>query len=185
MAYGNHPNYSDNIHAYRQIATKSVEGYREYLTEKAMKALKRKPEEVLNICSIGCGTGDVEFEILSKVKEVYPQVAINFVGIDVDAILCSEAKEKLSKLPYDTTVMNQDFMQIDASTLPKFDLILMAHVHYYFTDQKSLFAKVADMIKPMTGSIEIVMTDESMPMWWVCGMFITGNPRPADITDIH
>ena len=55
VAYGNHPNYSDNIHAYREIATKSVEGYREYLTEKVIKALNREPEEVLNICSIGCG----------------------------------------------------------------------------------------------------------------------------------
>ena len=184
VAFGNRPNYSDNIHAYQEITSKSVEGYRQYLTEMVMKALNRKPEGVLNICSIGCGTGEVDFVILSKVKDVCPRATINFVGIDVDAILCSEAKEKLSKLPYETTIMNQDFMQIDATTLPKFDLILMAHVHYYFTDKKSLFAKVADMIEPMTGSIEIVLTDESMPMWWLSGMFLTGNPRRADIKDI-
>ena len=125
VAYGNHPNYSDTLDAFCEIAIKSSEGYCEYLTEKVIKALNRKPEEVLNICSIGCGTGDVDFDILSKVKEVCPRAAINFVGIEVDAILCSKAKKKLSKLSYETTVMNQDFMQIDATTLPKFDLILM------------------------------------------------------------
>ena len=160
--------YTASHRVYREITRSTVEGYCIYLSDKICRALENgAPDEELNVCSVGCGDGEADFKILSKVSERFPQRRVNFVGIDINKASCIEAEKKLSSLPYNinTTIVNEGILEADQRKLPKFDLVQMVHVHYYFVDNfERLFSKALDLVKPKSGRIEVIVT-KSTPLW--------------------
>ena len=158
--------YTASHRVYREITRSTVDGYCTYLSDKICRALENvAPDEELNVCSVGCGDGEVDFKILSQVSERFPQRRVNFVGIDINKSSCIEAEKKLSSLPYSTTIINEGILEVDQRTLPKFDVVQMVHVHYYIIDHlECLFSKALDLVKPKCGSIEVIVT-KSTPLW--------------------
>ena len=170
--------YTASHRVYREITRSTVDGYCIYLSNKICRALENgAPDEELNVCSVGCGDGHVDFKILSKVSERFPHRKVNFVGIDKNEKSCIEAEKKLSSLPHNinTTIINEGFLEVDQCTLPKFDLVQMVHVHYYFVDDlERLFSKALDLVKPRSGRIEVIVT-KSTPLWRLIEPFNNSN----------
>ena len=150
---------------YREITSSTVDGFCSYLSDKICKALDdQEPGEELNICSVGCGDGETDFKILFKVSERFPHRKVHLVGIDINESSCHEAEKNLSKLPYKTTIINEGFLEVDPSGLPKFDLVFITHAHYYFPNLKALFTKAIAICREENGEIELI-TNQRTPLW--------------------
>ena len=163
--------YSAGHCVYREIISGTVDGFTSYLSDKICKTLDdQEPGEELNICSVGCGDGEVDFKILSKVTERFPHRKVHLVGIDINEKSCHEAEKNLSNLPYKTTIINEGFLEVDSSELPKFDLVFITHAHYHFPNLKNLFSKAVAISREGNGKIEVI-SDRRAPMWCLTEIF--------------
>ena len=82
-----------------------------------------------------------------------------YFGIDLNSTSCLQAEENLAALhaPYTINIINEGILEVDPDSLPKFDIIIMAHVHYYFSkDLRSLFAKAMKLCQPHSERIEVI-----------------------------
>ena len=157
--------YSAGHRVYCEITSSTVDGYCSYISDKICKALDdQEPNEELNICSVGCGDGTSDFKVLSKVSERFPQQKVHLVGIDINEKSCHEAEKILSKLPYKTTIINDGFLEVAPSGLPKFDLVFITHAHYFFQNLKDLFSKAIVICKEGIGRVEVI-TGLHIPIW--------------------
>ena len=157
--------YSAGHCVYREIISNHVDGYCSYISDKICKTLDdQEPGEELNICSVGCGDGTSDFKALSKVSERFPHRKVHLVGIDINENSCHEAEKNLSKLPYKTTIINEGFLEVDPSGLPKFDLVFITHSHYFFPNLKDLFSKAIGICKEGIGRVEVI-AGQRIPIW--------------------
>ena len=157
------PDYNRLHKAFRVIAKEQNDLTVRYISNRVSAALKSylKDQPVgdpFRVCSVGCGDGQRDCDILREaLKTISDAVAFQFVGIDIDETTCRNAELAFKELPsIDTTILNKDILQVDPNTLPKFDLVYMNHVHYYFEDFKSLVRIVKELAKGETGSVLIV-----------------------------
>ena len=157
------PDYNRLHKAFRVIAKEQSDLTVRYISNRVSSALKSylKDQPVgdpFRVCSVGCGDGERDCDILREaLKTISDAVALQFVGIDIDETTCRNAELAFKELPsIDTTILNKDILQVDPNTLPKFDLVYMNHVHYYFEDFKSLVRIVKELAKGETGSVLIV-----------------------------
>ena len=156
---------------YREIISSHVDGYCSYISDKICKALDdQEPDEELNICSVGCGDGTSDFKALSKVSQRFPHRKVHLVGIDINESSCHEAEKNLSKLPYKTTIINEGFLEVDQSGLPKFDLVFITRAHYYFPNLKDLFSKAIGICKEGNGIVEVISV-LPVPIWSLPELF--------------
>ena len=130
--------------AKEQIAEKNC--YVSYILKRALESHIAKysgEAKPFNICSIGCGIGDGDRIILQNVS-----VPVNYVGIEINEKSSHMAKATLKDLPLtQVTIINEDFMQVDLTSLPQFDLVLMIHTHYYIKDVKTMFERMQKVAK--------------------------------------
>jgi 2-polyprenyl-3-methyl-5-hydroxy-6-metoxy-1,4-benzoquinol methylase len=163
--------YPDLHRAYREISGSTFEKYCAYLSEKVSEALHdQASDEVLNICSIGCGDGQADYKVLSKALGAFPKSRVNYFGIDISVASCQQAKKILTPLPCTVTIINKGILEIAAKSLPKFDIVIMAHVHYpFYKDLKPLFCKAMEICKA-NGRLEVIAGVET-PIWRLCEAF--------------
>lgn len=100
--------------------------------EKINMVLTRKDQDhVFRICSIGCGDGLVDEDLLSTVARENPHLQIQYIGIDVSKSYCKIAQENLKPAKnVDVKIYNQDFMDF---TDEPFDVVIALHSFYYLT----------------------------------------------------
>ena len=134
-----------------------------------MSRLEKGSREPLRICSVGCADGAMDKVPLTEVSGKYPDVLIEYVGIEINPESCSRAKKNLSGLPYNVTIVNKDFMDIDVESIQKFDLVLLSHVIYYFKELKPLFDKLSTICKE-DGEIEVIV-GRGIPQWAMATLF--------------
>ena len=167
-------NYCDGHRAYRQITANSVDCYCKYLIKTICDSLEgHDTSKELYICSIGCGDGEADYKVLSEVQRAYPLAKVCYFGIDLNNTSCLQAEENLAALhaPYTINVVNEGILEVDPDSLPKFDIIIMAHVHYYFSKNlRSFFAKAMKLCQPHSGRIEVIATQYT-PMWQLRAIF--------------
>ena len=108
------------------------------------------------IFSIGCGDGTFDIKILQKLTERYPDVHIHYVGTDIDATSCHQAKKLLGSLKNVTVEIRvDDFQDMDStqvSEIPPFDLVLAIHILYYMRDIEKALSD-AFMLQKQDGKI--------------------------------
>ena len=134
------------------ITGNTVDCYCKYLIETICDSLKgHDTSKELYICSIGCGDGEADYKVLSEVQDAYPLAKVCYFSIDLNSTSCLQAEENLSALhaPNTTKIVNEGIFEVDPDSLLKFGIIIMAHVHYYFSeDLRSFFAKVMKLHVP-------------------------------------
>ena len=100
--FGDQNLYDESLLVFRQIT--SCDNYCSYLASKICKRLKDQSSGLadgeMNICSIGCGDGEADYKVLSKVSEVLPNAVINYFGMDIISTYCAQTETKLANHPY-------------------------------------------------------------------------------------
>ena len=172
-SYGdmNDPEYSDMFVDYLECEKEAAVSIREYVSTKICQ-LQEVRDRPLRICSIGCGHGLSDKKYLTEVAEKLPQADIQYVGVDINAASCSLARKNLSNLPYETTIINANILDMDTKSPPiseRFDLVLLAHSTYYFDKLEPLFERVTSITRP-GGEIQIII-DAGSPEWRLAPLF--------------
>ena len=141
--------YTRKHAAYREIAKDETDSIVRFISKKLNKAIKSRLAQhsgeavPFHVCSIGCGDGERDRDIIKKCDLSVP---ISYVGIEINAKSCSRAKANLGVLPsVEVTLLNKDFMQTDLDCQPKFDFVYMSHSHYYIEDVQAMFLKLLQL----------------------------------------
>ena len=103
------------------------------------------------ILSIGCGDGIIDAIVLQAMISKYPDVKIQYTGIDIDEDTCQRAMKELSPLKTDggkveISVLNMDMNSLNAE-IPLCDLILAMHSLYYATDIRKVLTDICALLK--------------------------------------
>ena len=176
-SYGdmNDPDYTEEFIDYLECAREVDESVRKYLSTRICQlheGITGDRDRPLRICSVGCGHGVSDKKYLTEVAEMLPQVVIQYVGVDTNVASCSLARKNLTNLPYETTIINANILDIDAKCPPiseQFDLVLLAHTTYYFDKLEPLFEKLTSITRP-GGEIQIIVNAGS-PEWRLAPLF--------------
>ena len=177
-SYGdmNDPDYTEEFIDYMECEREVAESVRKYLSTRIcqlQEAISGVHDRPLRICSVGCGHGVTDKKYLTEVAEKFPQVVIQYVGVDTNAAMCSLARKNLSNLPYETTIINANILDIDTKSPPiseqRFDLVLLAHSTYYFDKLEPLFEKLTSITRS-GGEIQIIVAAGS-PEWRLAPLF--------------
>ena len=85
---------------------------------------------MFRVCSIGCGDGHLDEDILSTLTRANSDIQIQYAGIDISKTFCKLAQEKIKPGKNVTVkIYNQDFMDF---TDEPFDIVIASHSLYYF-----------------------------------------------------
>lgn len=134
-----------------QIAYRSQQNEQEMMLDATLQAIDEKmsSQEDYSILSIGCGSGLFEKPFLEKLLSL--NKTIHFVGIDPNETECVKAQEWCGQIriynihKFNFTINNVGFE--DFKSRQKFDIILLIHSLYYFSDIKTLFRKIYELIR--------------------------------------
>ena len=86
---------------------------------------------MFRVCSIGCGDGRLDEDILATLTRENPDIKIQYAGIDISETFCKIAHENLKPgKNVNVKIYNRDFMDF---TDEPFDIIIASHSLYYFT----------------------------------------------------
>ncbi|NES70097.1 MAG: class I SAM-dependent methyltransferase [Okeania sp. SIO2D1] len=132
------------------IAYRSQQNEQEMILKTTFQVIeKHKPsQESYTILSIGCGSGLFEQPFLKKLIEL--NKSIHFVGVDPNEVECVKTQEWCHKLS--TFKPNKFGFEIHSVNLEEFellqtfDIILLIHSFYYFSEIKSSVEKVYELI---------------------------------------
>ncbi|NEP22147.1 class I SAM-dependent methyltransferase [Moorena sp. SIO3I6] len=132
-----------------QIAYRSQQNEQEMMLEATLQAIddKMSSQEDYSILSIGCGSGLFEKPFLEKLLSL--NKTIHFVGIDPNEAECVKAQEWCDKIRiYHTDKFNFKINTVGFESFQSrqgFDIILLIHSLYYFSDIKTLFRKIYEL----------------------------------------
>ena len=99
------------------------------------------------ICSIGCGNGRLDCLWLSTLVKRFPNLKIQYVGVDMDQTACNFAKRNLSVLEFaEVAVICRDIQ--DGIDEKKFDFILAVSSFYYLKSPEKGLEVCKNLISP-------------------------------------
>ncbi|NEP79401.1 MAG: class I SAM-dependent methyltransferase [Okeania sp. SIO3B3] len=141
----NEQEYMEGLIAYR-----SQQNEQEMIIEATFQAIEKHKysQESYNILSIGCGSGVFDKPFLTKLLEL--NKSIHFVGVEPKEVGCLKTEEWCQKLS--TFKPNKFWFKIypvsleEFQPLQTFDIILLIHSCYYFSEIKSSVEKVYGLI---------------------------------------
>lgn len=133
------------------VSEKACQLLNEYQDYKILSSAGDQPFRIL---SIGCGDGTFDAKIIQAMISKYPDVKIDYTGVDNDEKSCQRALEELSTLK---AVLNDKFtmrilaMDINSfklkAEIPPCDLILALHSLYYAKDMRKVLVDIHAVLK--------------------------------------
>jgi SAM-dependent methyltransferase len=103
--------------------------------------------------SIGCGDGTFDAIILQAMISKYPDIKLDYTGIDTDEDFCQKARvsEGLGALKKTSDKIEIRILKMDmhslTSEIPSCDLILAMHSLYYAVDLRKVLTDVQALLK--------------------------------------
>ncbi len=122
------------------------------VSEKIMRTLSvllasRSVATPLRVCSIGCGTGELDRVWLSKLQDQFPDLTVEYVGVDIDDTVCQAAEDNVGSLDFVTSkIYCQDIQEGLVDEVVKFDFFLSISSFYFIKTPD----KVLDMCRKLT-----------------------------------
>ena len=132
---------------------------RELVAVKTCHLLKQSATNSFRILSIGCGNGLADWSMLQIVTERFPDIEINYIGVDIDEKCCEQAREKLNSLrnvKAETFVLNFEQTDCSKADIPLCDLVLAEHIFYYMRDVNKAIGNAHKLMKPNGMICEII-----------------------------
>ena len=158
------PDYSQQHDAFKTVFPDSNLVY-DLLCDKITRAVNdKRPGDKFSMCSVGCGDGERDCHILSRLAAEFPEVVLEYVGIDVNETSCEKARKRFANFAKCTqTIIAGDFMCVEP-TKSHFDWIQLSHVHYYFDDLTGLVNKAISLCDPNRGRVGILSLSPCPPL---------------------
>ena len=151
------PSYSENLddpeytQQYIEMQTLSsvTDMNVELIVETASKMIMTHCKQTFQLCSIGCGDGEFDKRVLTKLTKAFPNVDLQYVGVDVNELSCQTARETLKLIQGVKVEVTQcDLQQLGPGDLKPCDLIIMVHVLYYVEAIQPVLSYTLKLLKP-------------------------------------
>lgn len=151
------PSYSENLddpeytQQYIEMQTLSsvTDMNVELIVETASKMIATHCKQTFQLCSIGCGDGEFDKRVLTKLTKAFPNVDLQYVGVDVNELSCQTARETLKLIQGVKVEVTQcDLQQLGPGDLKPCDLIIMVHVLYYVEAIQPVLSYTLKLLKP-------------------------------------
>lgn len=151
------PSYSENLddpeytQQYIEMQTLSsvTDMNVELIVETASKMIATHCKQTFQLCSIGCGDGEFDKRVLTKLTKAFPNVDLQYVGVDVNELSCQTARETLKPIQGVKVEVTQcDLQQLGPGDLKPCDLIIMVHVLYYVEAIQPVLSYTLKLLKP-------------------------------------
>ena len=128
-----------------------IESHREKvvqrIVERGCEMLSKSSLSVFRICSIGCGDGKLDQQVLSKIREKFPNVRIHFCAFDVNELFVEHAKKSLQQLNnVEVEVLTGDIESVGNEFAPC-DLVLCVSVLYYVKSLEQALSNLLQLVK--------------------------------------
>ena len=128
----------------------------ELIVETASEMITTQRKQTFQLCSIGCGDGEFDKRVLTRLTKAFPNVNMQYLGVDVNELSCQTARETLKPIQgVKVEVMQCDLQKLSPGDLKPCDLIIMVHVLYYVETIQPVLSYTLKLLKP-AGCLMIV-----------------------------
>ena len=114
-----------------------------------MLAARGPTSSPFRLCSVGCGFGGFDKQVLEMVLEKFPKTKLHYVGIEINELSCHEARQTFKPLTEVTTEIRMgDIQQLEMTDLEPCDLVICVNTLYYVTSLDTALRNCLKLVKP-------------------------------------
>ena len=145
----NDPDYTIQHKHMQQLCSKSREKNINYVIEQASAMIDKDKKSTFRFCSIGCGDGRFDKEVLTQLLKIYPHLDLQYLGLDVNEFSCQTAWEVLGSLEsVQLEILTKDIQHMSPADFEPCDLVIAVHVLYYVESLKAAVSCALKVVKP-------------------------------------
>ena len=145
----NDPDYTIQHKHIQQLCSKSREKNINYVIEQASAIIDKDKKSMFRFCSIGCGDGHFDKEVLTQLLRRYPHLDLQYLGLDVNEFSCQTAREVLGSLEgAQIEILTKDIQHTSPADFEPCDLVIAVHVLYYVESLKAAVSCALRVVKP-------------------------------------
>ena len=145
----NDPDYTIQHKHMQQLYSKSREKNINYVIEQASATIDKDKKSMFRFCSIGCGDGRFDKEVLTQLLRRYPHLDLQYLGLDVNEFSCQTAREVLGSLEgAQVEILTKDIQHMSPADFEPCDLVIAVHVLYYVESLKAAVSCALRVVKP-------------------------------------
>ena len=145
----NDPDYTIQHKHVQQFCCKSREKNINYVIEQASATIDKDKKSMFRFCSIGCGDGRFDKEVLTQLLRRYPHLDLQYLGLDVNEFSCQTAREVLGSLEgAQVEILTKDIQHMSPADFEPCDLVIAVHVLYYVESLKAAVSCALRVVKP-------------------------------------
>ena len=166
----NDPDYTIQHKHMRQLCSKSRDRNISYVVEQASAMIDEDKKTTFRICSIGCGDGHFDKEVLIQLLRKYPHLEIQYLGLDVNEFSCQIAREVLGSLEgVQIKILAKDIQHASPDDFEPCDLVIAVHVLYYVESLKAAISCALKVVEP-NGCL-MMINGQRYPLSEICHRF--------------
>ena len=166
----NDPDYTIQHKHTQKLCSKSRERNISYVVEQASAMIDEDKKTTFCICSIGCGDGHFDKEVLTQLLRKYPHLDVQYVGLDVNEFSCQTAREVLGSLEgVQIKILAKDIQHASPDDFEPCDLVIAVHVLYYVESLKAAISCALKVVEP-NGCL-MMINGQRYPLSEICHRF--------------
>ena len=138
--------------------------------EQSLGALGEKG--TFRVCSVGCGDGTLDKEIIGGLAAAHPGLAIEYVGVGLCEQGCEEVEGEMEDVGENVVVqvVAKDYSELSKDEVGTFDCVLMVSCLCYSTVPEAMLRAVLGLLEP-AGELIVVsssqkLVDELIGRFW-------------------
>ena len=138
--------------------------------EKTLEGLGKK--ESFRVCSVGCGDGMLDKQVIRELAAAHPALAIEYVGVGLCEQGCEEVEGEMESVGDNVVVqvVAKDYNELYKDEVGTFDCVLMVSCLCYSTAPETTLRTVLELVNP-AGDLIVVSSsrqsvDELIGRFW-------------------
>ena len=141
--------YENNITTFRSVSTEENVILKS-VYDKILTHIKRSGDQkAYRICSLGCGNGKLDKQILNQLAKGSPGLKFEYLGLDNNQASLEIARSTMKDMSY----VNFEHHDIEGdaeglSKFSKFDAVIAVHIMYYFKSGVSILSNFVGLLNP-------------------------------------
>lgn len=148
--------------------------------------LSSSENDVFSVLSIGSGEGDIDFAVINAFlcHRASPKQPLKYTAIEPNPVHYQRFQERLSNAGFganlDVSVRQEYFGSPNTAEIKeRFNLILLAHSLYYFSEPYEIIQQVLGLTKPSGKVVIVHQTDVGIPQIRQSFKYNTAEMMPA------
>ena len=144
----------------------------QWLTKQAEKVIETLGQGTLHVCSVGCGDGKLDKEILASLSAAHPALTIEYVGVGLCEQVCEEVAREMEGVGDNVVVqvIARDYSELSKEEVGMFNCVLMVNCLCYSSAPDVTLEAVLQLLEP-AGELIIVSSsrhsvDELIGRFW-------------------